>query len=71
MTDMARISSLLCLMSRNFEKWESHYICMLIVMHLAPPFGRNELNNTFEPPLGRQPIEGPPSIKQLVIKVPK
>ena len=35
------------------------------------PFGRNELNNTFEPLLGRQPIKRPPSIKRLVIKVPK
>ena len=70
MTDMARISSLLCLMSRNFEKWELHYICMLIVLHVAPPFGRL-LNITFEPPLGRQPIKRPPSIKRLVIKVPK
>ena len=35
---------------------------MGITLHLyvdclfSPPFGRNELNITFEPPLGRQPI---------------
>lgn len=51
---------------------------MGITLHLyvdcpafSPPFGRNELNITFEPPLGRQPIKRPPSIKRLVIKVPK
>ena len=51
---------------------------MGITLHLyvecpafSPPFGRNELNNTFEPLLGRQPIKTPPSIKRPVIKVPK
>ena len=50
---------------------------MGITLHLyvdcpafSPP-GRNELNNTFEPLLGRQPIKRPPSIKRPVIKVPK
>ena len=51
---------------------------MGITLHLyvdclafSPPFGRNELNNTFEPLLGRQPFKRPPSIKRPVIKVPK
>ena len=50
---------------------------MGITLHLyvdclfSPPFVRNELNITFEPPLGRQPFKRPPSIKRPVIKVPK
>ena len=50
---------------------------MGITLHLyveclfSPPFGRNELNIIFEPPLSRQPIKRPPSIKRPVIKVPK
>ena len=65
MTDMARISSLLCLMSRNFEKWELHYICMLIGHLNSTLVGRNELNIIVEPPLSRQ------LIKQPVTKAPK